>query len=148
MNRLCGGGSTNFAKPWLWQMHLMTSDAERVIKHELVHILAADFGFPLIRVGLNAGMIEGLAVAMERESYGMDIHRAAASILSIRPGIDIASTFSLTGFFRTNSAVSYTLAGSFCRFLIERYFLRAFKRAYGSGSFSWFGKDVEKLASV
>ncbi len=143
---LAGGGGTNFTKPWLWQMHLVFDDRERVLKHELVHVLAAEFGFPVVRVGLNAGFIEGTAVALEREAYGMPLDRAAAAILHARGSVDLSSVFSLTGFFRSHTSVSYTLAGSFCRYLIERYGVRRFKRAYRSGSFTVYGRTFDELS--
>jgi hypothetical protein len=68
--KLVGAGRTNIAKPWLWQLHLNIDDLDSSLKHELVHVMAADFGFPIIRVGLNAGLTEGLAVALERREYG------------------------------------------------------------------------------
>jgi len=142
---LVGGGSTHFTKPWLWQMHLGFDDRERVLRHEMVHVLAAEFGFPLLRIGLNSGFIEGLAVALERESYGMSLDRAAVAIRTTLGGSDLSSVFSLTGFFRSHAAVSYTLAGSFCRFLIERYGIRRFKRAYRSGTFTSYGRTFEQL---
>jgi hypothetical protein len=46
------------------------------------------------------------------------------------------SLFSLSGFMKAPAAVSYTLAGSFCRYLIDRYGMRRFKLLYRTGEFS------------
>ncbi|OGU66759.1 MAG: hypothetical protein A3C56_02080 [Ignavibacteria bacterium RIFCSPHIGHO2_02_FULL_56_12] len=132
---LVGGGRTDFAKPWLWQLHLNLGSASQSLKHELTHVLAAEFGFPLVRIGMNSGLIEGLAVAVERESNGETLHRAAAQIVAAGIQPNLENVFSTFGFFRSHSAVSYTLAGSFCRYLIEEYGVSRFKVLYGSGSF-------------
>ncbi len=144
--RLIGAGGTNIAKPWLWQVHVNLADVERSLKHELVHVLAAEFGFPLLRVGLNAGLIEGLAMAVERTAYHEPIHRVAAQIIAIEAEPNMERLFSWTGFMRAHPAVSYTIAGSFCRYLIDRYGMRRFRRLYRTGSFQTsYNKDITAL---
>ncbi len=132
-NRLTGGGRTNFTKPWLRQVHLLRSDVRETLRHEMVHVLAADFGYPVLGIGVNAGVVEGLAVALDRSSNGESIHRAAAQIFSTGYAGSVEQLFTLTGFFRSNSAVSYTLAGSFSRYLIERFGVRNYKTFYRTG---------------
>ena len=144
--RLIGAGRTNIAKPWLWQLHLNLGDVETSLKHELVHVLAADFGFPLVRVGLNPGLIEGLATAVERVQYEESTHRVAAQILSVGIYPNMERLFSFSGFAGTYPGVSYSLAGSFCRFLIDQYGIRRFKRLYRSGDFrSAYNRDLAVL---
>lgn len=144
--RLIGAARTNIAKPWLWQIHLNLGDVEGSLKHELVHVLAAEFGFPLFRVGLNPGLIEGLAMAVERVQYDEPIHRVAAQILSLGLPVEIEGLFSFTGFARSHPSVSYSLAGSFSRFLIDQYGMRRFKRLYRSGDFQTvYNKDMASL---
>lgn len=144
--RLIGAAGTNIAKPWLWQLHINLADVDASLKHELVHVFAADFGFPLIRVGINSGLIEGLAVAVERVEYEEPIHRLAA--LAVQQGLapDIESLFSLTGFMRAPAGASYVVAGSFCRYLIDRYGMRRFKLLYRTGEFAiLYGKPLPSL---
>lgn len=136
--RLIGAGGTNIAKPWLWQLHLNIADVEGSLKHELAHVMAAEFGFPLFRVGLNSGLIEGLATAAERVAYDESLHRLSAMIFDIEANPDMESLFSFSGFMKAHPGVSYTLAGSFCRFLIDRYGMRRFKMLYQTGSFTTF----------
>ncbi|MCI0706549.1 MAG: hypothetical protein L0Y80_03570 [Ignavibacteriae bacterium] len=144
--RLIGAGRTNIAKPWLWQMHLNLGDVESSLKHEMVHVLAADFGFPLIRVGLNPGLIEGLATAIERVQYEEPLHCVAAQIRSVGINPRMEQLFSFTGFAGTYSGVSYTLAGSFSRYLIDQYGVRRFKRLYRTGDFhAIYNKDISVL---
>jgi tetratricopeptide (TPR) repeat protein len=144
--RLVGAGRTNIAKPWLWQLHINVADVEASLKHELVHVMAAEFGFPLFRVGLNAGLIEGLATAVERTAYNESLHRVAAQMLAVGVNPDLEGLFSWTGFMRAHPSVSYTLAGSFCRFLIDRYGMRRFRRLYRTGDFRrFYNKDITLL---
>jgi tetratricopeptide (TPR) repeat protein len=144
--RLIGAAGTNFAKPWLWQLHINLGDVDGSLKHELVHVLAAEFGFPLLRVGVNSGLIEGLAVAMERVEYEEPINRLAGMAFAIGNTPDVGSLFSLSGFMKAPAGVSYTLAGSFCRFLIDRYGMRRFKLLYSTGEFEiLYGRSLPLL---
>lgn len=134
--RLIGAANTDIAKPWLGQLHINASDIDVSLRHELVHVMAADFGFPLLRVGVNSGLIEGLATAVERAEYEEPVHRLAAMVFATGAAPDMQSLFSLSGFMKAPAGVSYTLAGSFCRFLIDRYGLSRFKLLYKTGEFS------------
>jgi hypothetical protein len=147
-NRLAGGGRTNFAKPWLGQVHLLRSDVEPTLRHELVHVLAADFGLPLLGIGVNAGVIEGLAVALERTVNGESVHRAAAQVFATGYRGSVEDLFTVTGFFRGNSSASYVLAGSFSRYLIERFGIRSYRTFYRTGDpHRAFFHDLSVLAS-
>jgi tetratricopeptide (TPR) repeat protein len=133
--RLIGASGTDFAKPWLRQLHINLSDVDGALRHELVHVLAADFGFPILQVGVNSGLIEGLAVAVDRVQYEEPIHRLAAMVFATGMAPDVSTLFSLSGFIKAPAGVSYTLAGSFCRYLIDRYGMRRFRLLYGTGEF-------------
>jgi len=144
--KLIGAAGTNISKPWLWQLHVNLRDVDAVLKHELVHVVAAEFGFPLVRVGLNSGLIEGLATAVERVEYDETLHRLAAQIYGIGLHPDVTSLFSFTGFLKAHGGTSYVIAGSFCRYLIDQYGIRRFKWLYRTGSFeSFYNKDLQTL---
>jgi hypothetical protein len=144
--RLIGAGNTDIAKPWLAQLHINAADVDGSLRHELVHVMAAEFGFPLLRVGVNSGLIEGLATAVEHVQYEEPIHRLAAMVFATGLAPDMQSIFSLSGFMRAPAGVSYTLAGSFCRYLIDRYGMRRFRLVYGTGEFSIvYGKPLQLL---
>lgn len=134
--RLIGAIHTNISKPWLRQMHINFADIESVLKHEMVHILAAEFGWSPLKIAPNSGLIEGLAVAMQGSAYEEPLDRAAALTFAagVHPGIE--RLFSITGFAQLNAGVSYTLAGSFCNYLIHKYGLEKFKEFYQTGRFS------------
>ncbi len=144
--RLIGAANTDIAKPWLWQLHINAGDIDVSLRHELVHVMAADFGFPLLRIGVNSGLIEGLATAVERVEYEEPVHRLAAMVFATGAAADMQSLFSLSGFMKAPAGVSYTLAGSFCRYLIDRYGMRRFKLLYRTGEFSiLYGKPLPFL---
>ena len=144
--RLIGAANTDIAKPWLWQLHINAGDIDASLRHELVHVMAADFGFPLLRIGVNSGLIEGLATAVERVEYEEPVHRLAAMVFATGTAPDMQSLFSLSGFMKAPAAVSYTLAGSFCRYLIDRYGMPRFKLLYRTGEFSIiYGKPLPLL---
>ena len=134
--RLIGAANTDIAKPWLWQLHINAGDIDVSLRHELVHVMAADFGFPLLRIGVNSGLIEGLATAVNRVQYDEPVHRLAAMAFATGAAPDMQSLFSLSGFMKAPAGVSYTLAGSFCRYLIDRYGMRLFKLLYRTGEYS------------
>lgn len=146
--RLIGASGTNISKPWLWQLHVNLKDVDAVLKHEMVHVVAAEFGFPLLRVSVNSGLIEGLATAMERVEYDETLHSLAAQIYSTGLHPDVTSLFSFTGFLQAHGGTSYVIAGSFCRYLIDQYGIRRFKWLYRTGSFeSFYNKSLETLVA-
>ena len=144
--RLIGAANTDIAKPWLGQLHINAGDVDVSLRHELVHVLAADFGFPFLKIGVNSGLIEGLATAVERVEYDEPVHRLAAMVFATGVAPDMQSLFSLSGFIKAPAGASYTLAGSFCRHLIDRYGMRRFKLLYRTGEYSIiYGKPLPLL---
>jgi len=146
--RFVGAARTNFTKPWLRQIHMNLEDVEGMLKHELVHVMLAEQGLPFLQIAPNSGLIEGAAVAAERVEYNELLHDLSGQIvaLGIRPNIE--EMFSLSGFFRSYPGVSYALAGSFCRYLIDRYGISRFKAVYKTGQFeAWYRKDLKALVA-
>ena len=133
--KLIGTSTTDIAKPWRQEIHLNLDSFERTFKHELVHILAGAFGMPLLRLSPSPGLIEGLAVAVDWDAGDRTPHQFAAALLKFGLASDIRGIFSFTGFSAKPSSVSYLLAGSFCRFLIEEYGIRRFAALYPWGKF-------------
>lgn len=130
--RLMGAGTTNIAKPWSGQLHITKASLDATLKHELVHIVAAPFGLPIIKASLSTGLVEGVAMAIEWNWGNRTLHHYAAAMKKFGVGPDVAAIMSITGFAAHSSSVSYILAGSFCRFLIDRYGIRNMMRLYNS----------------
>ena len=140
--RLIGAANTDIAKPWLRQIHINVSDVEPGLKHEMVHVLAADFGWTPLRIGSNSGLIEGVAMALEGSStIGDKLDRTAALIFAVGMKPDVESLFSFWNFAKSPSAVSYNIVGAFCRFLIDTRGIDRFKMLYRSGDFQGIYKQ-------
>jgi tetratricopeptide (TPR) repeat protein len=134
--KLMGAGSTNISKPWLRQIHVNLANAGAVLKHEMVHILAGEFGWSPLRISHNSGLVEGIAVAVGDDTwYDEPLHRSAALVFAAGITPDMKSVFSLSGFAQEYAGVSYTLAGSFCKFLIDSFGVEKFKQLYATGDF-------------
>ncbi len=141
-----GTGTTAIAKPWRYEIHLNRDSWQRVLKHELVHVLAGEFGVPVIHASLSTGLLEGLAMAVEWEFGNRTLHEYAAAMKRFGLMRDVSSLMSLTGFAAQPSTVSYVLCGSFCRFLIDRYGMVRFEDVYRGRSFSRvYEKDLAQL---
>jgi hypothetical protein len=134
--KLIGAGSTNISKPWLRQIHINLANVDGVLKHEMVHILAGEFGWSPLRISYNSGLVEGIAVAVgDNTWYEEPLHRSAALVFASGVIPDMNSIFSLSGFAAAYAGMSYTLAGSFCKFLIDSLGMDKFKQLYSSGDF-------------
>jgi hypothetical protein len=144
--RLIGAGITEFAKPWNREVHITAQGVESSLQHELVHVVAAPFGVPVIQASLSPGLVEGLAVAAEGTWGYKTLAEYAAALRQAELAPDIERLMGVTGFAAQSSAVSYVLAGAFSRHLIDRYGMRPFLRVYGNGDYDGeFGKPLSTL---
>ncbi len=146
--KLIGAGSTIIAKPWLRQIHINLASVDETLKHEMVHVIAGEFGWSPLKISHNSGLVEGIAVAVgDKAEYNEPLHRAAALVLASGIIPDMNSIFSLSGFAKAYAGVSYTLAGSFCKFLIDSLGVDKFKQLYATGDFlQTYQRDFSLLA--
>jgi tetratricopeptide (TPR) repeat protein len=115
-----------------------------VLPHELAHAVArhaaaGPFGVPGKLFGLmpEPVLIEGTAVALEPLARGeltVDQWARAAHEAGVAPPL---SSLLGPGFFGSNQALAYTLAGSFLRFVLDSYGADGLRAVYRSG-------DVER----
>ncbi len=146
--RLIGAGSTNIAKPWSRQMHITRDALWSSLKHEMVHVVAGVFGRRIIRASLSTGLVEGLATAVVRTWGNRTVHQYAAALHEFDLAPDITGLMSFAGFASQAPSVSYILAGSFCRYLIDRYGIRKIVLLYQSENYSGvYGRTLEELVS-
>lgn len=133
-----GASHTQVAKPWRREIYLQ-HDAwpHPVIKHELAHAVAGAFGdsiFHVSRRGLhiNVALIEGAAVAADARLERVDLDQQVKIMRALgnQPPLDGIMG---PGFLAYPSARAYTVAGSFCRFLLERRGRARFRDLYRSG---------------
>jgi tetratricopeptide (TPR) repeat protein len=146
--RLIGTSNTNIAKPWRGEIHLSSSNYNDSFRHELVHIVAAEFGLPAIRASTRMGLNEGLAVAVDWEPGLFSPHHYAAALQRENALTDVSSLFSLTGFASRSGTYAYAVTGSFCKYLIDRFGMERFTIAFRNGAFvRAFSEPLESLVN-
>lgn len=144
--RLIGAGLTSIAKPWRKEVHCSKQSLDAVLKHELTHVVAGVFGLPVIHANLSPGLTEGLATALEGTWGRRTLHQYAAAILRAGLMPDMRGTMKITGFASQVSSLSYVLAGSFCRFLMDRFGVRKLTQVYGGENYTTvYGRSLEDL---
>ncbi len=133
--RYIGAGETELAKPWSRQIHITRQSLDATLKHELIHVLAAPYGMPVIHASTSPGLTEGLAIGVEGVWGGRTLAEHAA--LLRRAGLmpDIERMLGATGFVAQSSSVSYVVAGAFVRHLIDRYGMERFLQLYHDPSY-------------
>lgn len=139
--RLVGAKNVEMAKPWRREIYLDHRPFPHPsLRHEIAHAIASAFGDPVFGVAtqhlvlLNPGLIEGLAVALDWPggSDRLSPHEAVRAMQHLGVEPHIADVFSIQ-FLAVAPARGYTTAGSFLRFLLERYGALNLRRLYRSG---------------
>ncbi|MBI5071013.1 MAG: type VI secretion system protein [Deltaproteobacteria bacterium] len=137
---LTGAGRTSFTKPWLAQIQVNDEPSPRpVLRHELVHALAASFAPGPFRVparGLvrvRAGLVEGLASALEPPRGDGTAHEWAAALRRLGRLPPPDALLGDAAFLGAAPERAYAAAGSLVAFLLERHGAAAVRALYRSG---------------
>jgi tetratricopeptide (TPR) repeat protein len=155
---LVGAGNTLYAKPWEREIFVQTDHFPAShLRHELAHVFAAGFGDPIFGVSfawsfplprLASGLIEGVAEAAD---YGdpdgrATIHQEAQAMIASGRAPPLRSVLG-AGFSTQSGARAYTLAGSFCHFLLRERGPERLRAIYRSaGDFQGvYGESLESL---
>jgi hypothetical protein len=130
-----GAKYTSYVTVWqqVPQVHIAKTQVDGSLKHEVVHAVTALLPSP----GLvpNIGLTEGIAVALNPDrSPRSTIDQLVAAHKPYPTAEQMSSSLSYWGFYTNRSAVSYTTAGSFVRYLIEEKPPQQFLEAYRCGS--------------
>jgi len=140
--KLMGARSTLVAKIWLGEIHVLWPRyGHHWLAHEIAHVFTEPFGAGPLRlstmngVGVNMGMVEGIATAADWPAEDLNPHQAAAALRRLEMAPDLRNIVGASGFWTAASSRAYTTAGSFIRFLVDEYGIEAFKRVYGRGDF-------------
>ncbi|MCX6173813.1 MAG: hypothetical protein NTZ27_03555 [Ignavibacteriales bacterium] len=145
---LLGSGNADIAKPWLKQIFSNYYNYGRTLKHELVHILAGEFGQTPFKVSadFNPAMIEGLAMAIENNYDDYPIQYMAKLAFTAGYKYPIAKLFSGINFFSRTSSISYIYAGSFLKYLEDKFGISKIKYLYQVNDFQKvYGKKLNEL---
>ena len=135
--RLFGSANADVAKPWLLQIYISYQDYNTTLKHELAHCFTSAFAKGLFKVadGFNPYLIEGAAVAADPIYDENDIHFMAALAYHFGYKTDLKNLFKFMSFFKQTSSVSYIFAGSFSKFLIDKFGIEKYKKLYSNLDF-------------
>ena len=146
--RLIGAGETTIANPIHREIHLVyDSFPNPVLKHELTHVMSSEFGMRILKISPKVGLLEGLAVAADwGVANGLTPHQWSESMFKAGTAPDVSDMVGF-GFWYAPPKKSYTLMGSFCRYLIDTYGIEKFKTVYRTGDFSVYGKSLDELIS-
>ncbi|MGQ0507239.1 MAG: hypothetical protein ACT4TC_18190 [Myxococcaceae bacterium] len=152
--RWTGAFRTQFAKPWLGELHV--NDAafpHPILKHELAHLMASPFGAGPFDVSVKlgvwplAGLIEGTAVAADDPDDELTLHEWAAAMRKQKLAPDIRELVRPRGFYSSAPARAYTLVGSFLRYLADTHGREKLRQLYAHGDFEdVYARPLDSLA--
>ncbi|MGE3458881.1 MAG: tetratricopeptide repeat protein, partial [Kofleriaceae bacterium] len=150
-----GARDAEMAKPWLHEIYLDHQEfPHRSLRHEIAHAVASEFGDPWFGVAIkdgvfaNPGLIEGLAVAIDwpGDYDRITPHQAVRALQLMGKQPSVTTLFTLQ-FFSVSATTGYTTAGSFIRFLLDRYGAVPLRAVYGNGGdfAGAYGKSLSEL---
>ena len=142
--KLIGAGNTYVEDPFGYGFHIHVQGFPHpVLKHELAHVFTADWS-PWM-VSLNVGIHEGIAVAADWNEGKLTVHQWAKAMHELNVAPPLSSVMGL-GFWRHAGSRSYLLAGSFVRYLVDRYGIEKFINVFPLGNLSSaYMKDFNEL---
>ncbi len=147
---LLGTENADIAKPWLHQCFTVYDNYDATLRHEIAHVISSKFGAGVFKVAenINPSLIEGVAVAADPFYAEYNIHYMAALAYKNGFKINIKNLFSGYSFLTNASSLSYIYAGSFVKYLIDRYGVGKMKNLYSDIDFiKVYNKPVKELES-
>ncbi|MBN1205209.1 MAG: hypothetical protein JXB05_09825 [Myxococcaceae bacterium] len=154
--RRVGAGRTQFAKPWLYELHIHERGFPHTsLHHELAHVMAAPVGSGPFRVTTRfgiwplMGVIEGFAVAADDPIQGeLTLHQWAAGMRRQQLAPDMRKLMGTEGFYQSAPARAYTVAGSFLRYLADTYGPEKVRVLYAHADFQHaYGRSLDELTT-
>jgi hypothetical protein len=145
--RLTGSRQTSVVPVWLArpQVHMLEAAVGQSLGHELAHVVAREFGMPVLKASPAVGLVEGLAVAVEPPDGlpGAEALVAAGLTLSgdaggldADPAAVVRQAMTPLGFWGGRAAVAYTATGAFVGYAMETCGVPAVREAYRTGDVS------------
>jgi hypothetical protein len=150
--QLVGAGATLYAKPWTREIFIQGDRFPSPrLRHEMAHVFAGAIGDPILGLSLAVrlrgplplpvlafGLVEGIAEAADSGAPHADatIHQEAAAMIAAGLAPPLASVVG-AGFSAVAGPRAYTMAGSFCSFLLASRGADKLRALYKSaGNFS------------
>ena len=136
-----GAGDTFIAKPWRHEVYLQPAGYPHpVLGHELAHVVAGSFAPGPFHIAgtwkgvkANPGLIEGVAVAASPDEDALTPAEWSRAMLDLGILPPLGGLFSFD-FLGENAAKSYTVAGSFVRFVKHKFGAETVRNWYGGAS--------------
>jgi hypothetical protein len=135
---LFGSGNADVAKPWMNSSFITYTDYNETLKHELAHCFSSVIGAGPFKIsaGLNPYLLEGLAVAADPVIEGNNVDYLASLAYNNKYIANLNGLFDRFSFFTQASSLSYIYAGSFSKYLIDKYGIAKYKKLYYEGDFT------------
>jgi tetratricopeptide (TPR) repeat protein len=151
--RLMGAAETSIAKPWRHEAYVqMAPYPHPVLGHEIAHVVASSFARGPFKVGggpwPNPGIIEGVAVAASPDDDELTAAQWAHAMLDVGLLPPAKRVFSFD-FLGQSAERSYTVAGAFVSWVMERWGLAVVQAWYrgeaieGLTNYRWDELDGE-----
>lgn len=120
--RIIGAEYTVVTRPWQGELFLHAGHTDpALIRHELVHLVAAEWGMPVLRISPNVALLEGLAVALAGPGDTVvSPEGLAAAVFEEKPDFAAARLVAGSGFWTFAPELAYPMAGSFVEWLRVR----------------------------
>jgi len=147
--KIFGAENADVAKLWMNTIYLQIGEYTNTLEHEMAHVFSKEIGTTPFKVasGFNFSFIEGFAMAVEDEYGGKEVHNFAALAYKNNFKVLPVDLFDGLSFFGNVSGLSYVIAGSFIKFLNDKYSPEQVNKVYGSGNFEeHFSKSIETLS--
>ena len=149
--RLIGAGDTSVEDPFGYGFHIHAQGQRHlvithpVLKHELAHVLTADWS-PW-KFSLSIGLHEGIAVAADWSEGRLTGHQWAKAMHELKVAPPLSGIMGIgLGFWGHSGARSYLLTGSFVRFIVDTYGIEKLISIFPTGNFAkGYGKSLETL---
>lgn len=147
---LFGTANADVAKPWIPEIYITAESYDKTLKHEIAHCFTGEFGSKIFKVAdnFNPALIEGIAMAADPIYDDVDLDYMAALAFNHGFKIDVNTLFKSFNFFVHPSSLGYIAAGSFIKFLNEKYGIEKFKKLYTEMDFQTnYGKELPELVN-
>ncbi|OGU82269.1 MAG: hypothetical protein A2W11_12475 [Ignavibacteria bacterium RBG_16_35_7] len=147
--RLFGTANADVAKPWIPEIYISVDNYDKTLKHEIAHCFTREFGSYIFKIAdnFNPSLIEGVAMAADPVYDGFDLDYMAALAFNNDFKLNVNALFTFFNFFKQPSSLGYIIAGSFIKFLIDKYGINQFKKLYTDLDFvEHYGKELPMLA--
>lgn len=148
--RLFGSANADVAKPWIPEIYITAESYDKTLKHEIAHCFAGVFGSNIFKVAdyFNPSLIEGIAMAADPAYDDVDLDYVAALAFTHGFKINVSALFKSFNFFVHPSSLGYIVAGSFIKFLNDKYGIDPFKKLYTDMDFpKHYGQELPELVN-